>query len=80
MCFTKNELIFINDMQKKKDVTKMIQIPKTKEMVALVDKYLNYGDTHFGTNEDIERSKLLKPLVASRSCCLLGESVNSKVC
>ena len=42
-------------LPEKKDVTKMIQIPKTKEMVALVDKYLNYGDTHFGTNEDIER-------------------------
>lgn len=52
----------MDDMQKKKDVTKMIQIPKTKEMVALVDKYLNYVDTHFGTNEDIERSKLLKGL------------------
>ena len=49
-------------MKKKNDVTKMIEIPKTKEMVALVNKYLNYGDTHFGTNEDIERSKLLKGL------------------
>lgn len=49
-------------MKKKNDVTKMIEIPKTKEMVALVDKYLNYVDTHFGTNEDIERSKLLKGL------------------
>lgn len=62
MCFTKDELIFINDMEKKNDVTKMIEIPKTKEMIALVDKYLNYVDTHFGTNEDIERSKLLKGL------------------